>query len=146
MSNFIERERSALALTLWGEARSEPIEGKVAVASVIRNRLELGRWGHLYEAVCHAPKQFSCWNSGTDANYLALVALTVRVDAGELIEDMAYRECHWIAEGCLSGAMQDRVHGASHYHVAAMHPRPAWAFDKTPICVISAHAFYRGIR
>ena len=145
MSTFVEREISALALTIWGEARGEPVEGKVAVASVIRNRLALGRWGHLYESVCHARMQFSCWNAGTDANYLTLVALAVRVEAGETIDDPAYRECYWIAQGCLSGAMQDRTQGATHYFSDSLLRPPLWAFGRTPICTIGRHLFFVNI-
>jgi hypothetical protein len=50
-----------LALTLFGEARSEPIEGIVGVGCVIRNRVTAGLdwWGEGYRGVCLAPYEFS---------------------------------------------------------------------------------------
>ena len=52
----------ALTLTLYGEARGEPIEGLIGVAMVIRNRVRDKYRGAVnYEEVCLAPAQFSCW-------------------------------------------------------------------------------------
>ena len=38
-------DAQVIALTLYGEARGEGVEGRIAVANVIRNRLTSGRWG-----------------------------------------------------------------------------------------------------
>ena len=52
----------AMAATVWGEARGEPFEGKVAVAWVIINRSRKpGWWGEDIRSVCSARWQFSCW-------------------------------------------------------------------------------------
>ncbi|HSO43463.1 MAG TPA: cell wall hydrolase, partial [Rhodospirillales bacterium] len=52
----------ALAATIWGEARGESEEGKLAVASVIANRATRpGWWGRDIRSVCLATAQFSCW-------------------------------------------------------------------------------------
>ena len=48
--------------TLFAEARGEGRQGILAVASVIWNRAE--RKGMTPDAVCLAPRQFSCWNAG----------------------------------------------------------------------------------
>ena len=48
-------------VTLFGEARGEPVEGLIAVGSVIRNRVKAARFGSTYRAVCLARWQFSCW-------------------------------------------------------------------------------------
>lgn len=57
-----------LARTIYGEARGEPWEGKIAVAWVVRNRAERGGWwGDTIREVCLKPWQFSCWNE-TDPN------------------------------------------------------------------------------
>ena len=60
-----------VGLTLYGEARGEPIEGIVAVGCVIRNRVKFE--GSFY-AVCLKPRQFSCWNQD-DPNYSVLLNL-----------------------------------------------------------------------
>lgn len=52
---------------LFFECRGEPKAGQLAVASVILNRAQ--KSGKSLEAVCLAPKQFSCFNRGyTKAN------------------------------------------------------------------------------
>ena len=58
----------ALALTLDAEGRGDgrdgsSVEERIAIGCVIRNRLALGHWGLTYRAVCHAPRQFSCWDA-----------------------------------------------------------------------------------
>lgn len=51
-----------VADTLFMECRGESKAGQLAVASVIYNRAQLQH--KTPEAVCLAPKQFSCWNQG----------------------------------------------------------------------------------
>jgi len=138
-------DADVLSLTLWGEARNQPIEGRIAVASVIRNRIALGRWGNTATAVCRAPYQFSCWNPGQDANHQELMALAGTIMGGASVDYPIFTECRWIAQGCLSGAMQDRVEGATHYYARSMPTPPVWAAGHVPIVVIGDHAFYRGI-
>ena len=66
----------ALTLTLYGEASAEPIEGKVAVGCVVRNRVQTpNRYGSTYRAVCHQRAQFSCWwTFGGVPNYRRVMA------------------------------------------------------------------------
>jgi len=51
-----EKDRNILARTLWGEARGESLAGQVAVACVIRNRVNDAKdrswWGEGYAGVC----------------------------------------------------------------------------------------------
>ena len=57
-----------LAKTIYGEARGESVETMFAVGWVIRNRLQVKRYGSTYKDVVLQPKQFSCWNKN-DSNY-----------------------------------------------------------------------------
>lgn len=149
----------AFWLTLWAEARNEPIEGLIAVACVIRNRVQLpGRFGKTYAAVCLAPKQFSCWiPDGGLANYRAVMALA-HVTLGDYAErtllpfDPIVRQVRVVAENVINGALLDRSHNATHYYApAAMVPReakPSWALDKQgreipPVAEIGAQRFYK---
>lgn len=136
-----------LALTCWGEGRSEPIEGRIAIACVIRNRLKTGRWGATYESVCLAPWQFSCWHAdGGVANYHALLTLKAAIEDGHPISDALFLESRWIADGIVAGVVLDRVKHAQHYHVVDMQPVPTWARGQVPVVTIGRHAFYAGIR
>ena len=134
-----------LALTVWAESRGEPVEGQIAVANVIKNRVALGRWGGSFEAVCRAPMQFSCWNEGTDANHQALLALANLVTSGHEPVDPRFAQARWIAAGIASGALLDNVRGATYYHVRTMNPFPRWALGQIPCASLGAHLFYRGI-
>lgn len=139
-----------LALTIYGEARGEPIEGRIAVASVIRNRLLAKHFGATYREVCLQKWQFSCWlPQGGQANYDTVMAAArqcLKVSR-ELGPDL--RECAWIADGFVEDAIRDRVLGATHYatfEILASSKPPAWANGFHPVCSIGHHAFFKGIR
>ena len=136
-----------LALTLWAEARSEPVEGQIAVANVIRNRVKAGRWGRSYEAVCLAPKQFSCWiPEGGKANYDALQTMKRAIELNGIPQDKLLKTAYWIASGCVDGSMPENVNGACHYHALSVKALPDWALGHVPVARIGRHVFYVGIR
>lgn len=144
-------EFDAFWLTLWGECRSEPVEGVIAVASVIRTRAKRGaRLGAGYKAVCLKPKQFSCWNPGTDANHVRLMQMAEKVAAdysvrSTLVYDEVTRQIQYIAQGIMGGQILDRVKGADHYLTTDLFLKkpPAWARGQTPVCHVGAHSFLR---
>jgi N-acetylmuramoyl-L-alanine amidase len=53
-----------LAHTIYGEARGEPYEGKVAIAAVVLNRLESGRYGNSISEVIFQPGAFTAARDG----------------------------------------------------------------------------------
>lgn len=145
----------AFRLTLWGEARGEPVWGRIAVGCVIRNRVVDGRWGTSYRAVCLARKQFSCWNIGTDANHKKVIAIAEALLNGGAppwspIEEAIYYETAYVVEGIIAGQLRDCVSRATHYYAPdAMIPRnsvPVWAQGKTPILRLGRHRFFTNIR
>lgn len=125
-----------LARTVYGEARGETFEGKVAVAHVILTRFRSGKWfaGDTIAATCLKPHQFACWNSG-DANRSQLMDAT--------LTDKAFAECLYAALGALLGRIPDPTGGATHYHTSAVHPD--WAKGHTSVATIGRHLYYRGI-
>lgn len=150
MSGELElTDHHALALTLWGEARGEPLEGRVAVASVIRNRLKTGRWGESYRDVCLWPWQFSCWKpQGGKDNYEATRALAYQLIRDEKPEDSILRECLWIAHGIIGEWIRDSVKGGTHYMTRELYETkpPYWVNGKKPIATVGAHVFFKGIK
>jgi spore germination cell wall hydrolase CwlJ-like protein len=143
MTNLSELD--VLALTIYGEARGEAVEGKIAVGNICRNRLKTNRWGATYERVCLAPMQFSCWTpKGGLSNYIALKTLAQRIMDGHPPDDDVLDECYWIAAGIQNGAARDNVNKATFYFVTKS-KTPAWAISHVPVCVIGAHSFYSGI-
>lgn len=145
-----------LAITLYGEARGEPVEGRIAIASVIRNRVntDIGKdqkpdwWGEGYRGVCLAPAQFSCWSpkGGGQRNYDEVMAVVRSAVNGAALGPVM-RECAWLAMGIISGDLIDRVNGATHYLTAdlfRLNP-PAWTKGKVPVVRVSAHLFFNNI-
>lgn len=140
-------EAQVFIATLYGEVRSEPVEGIVAVAAVVRNRVNDGRWGKDYRRACLAPWQFSCWNPvGGVRNHDKVAALVKQMSERMSVTDPQVRELAYLAHGFLGGFLRDPVSGATHYHVATMQPRPKWARDQVPVAQKGHHVFYAGIR
>jgi cell wall hydrolase len=125
-------DRRAMAATIWGEARGEPLNGKIAVACVIRNRAaNPGWWGKGVAGVCTAKWQFSCWFDGQ--------APRVRtVDES----DRRFIECLHIADDVLGGEIDDPTGGADHYYADTI-DAPHWARDCVPTTVIGRHRFFK---
>jgi N-acetylmuramoyl-L-alanine amidase len=138
--------REAVALTLWGEARNEPIEGIVGVANVIRHRQV--KTGQAWKTVVHRRLQFSCWwPQGGAANYEAVIGLARKIVTGQGITQASWHECDWIAEGIMLGRLRDNVHGARHYLTTALMTTrpPAWAKSGRVVAALGAHTFLAGV-
>lgn len=134
-----------LGLTLYGEARGEPIEGIIAIGHVIRNRARdaKGRWPSNIRQVCLQKAQFSCWSPiGGEANHEAVLAAAQNILLKEKAPAML-EQCAWVALGISGNALVDNSKGANHYMVATLMPRPLWAQGRIPLCQRGAHAFYR---
>ena len=126
-----------LARTIWGEARGESMQGRIAVAWVVLNRANDAqqRFDRTVEKVCTAPKQFSCWNAN-DPNLAKLKAVTDT--------NLAFRECLDVASRAVSGKLPpDPTGGANHYHATSLTPLPKWAKNVAPTATIGSHVFYR---
>lgn len=130
-----ERDVDIMARTVYGEARGQPLDGLLAVANVIMNRVRRpGWWGSTVESVCLAPKQFSTWNDG-DPNKAIIEA----VKPGNFIFDV----CRDIAARVIVGLARDPTGGACWYHSKGVQPQ--WSVGKTPSVVISDHKFFTDI-
>ena len=137
-------DEAIFGLTLYGEARGEPIEGLIAVACVIRNRLldSKKRWGADYRAVCLQPHQFSTWSeAGGKANYEELIRATTILLSNEIAPPLL-EQAAWCALGVSRGAIIDNVKKSNHYHVSTMNPRPKWAQPYAPKLQVGHHVFY----
>lgn len=138
-------DRDVCVATIFGEARGEPIEGKVAVACVLRNRVAAGRFGKGYREVALAPKQFSCWNADGSVNYESVLQAARQLQEGS--PGPVLRECAWVFDGVRDGVLFDRSNAATHYAtnaaIAAGHV--AWAKGLVPCAVIGNHSFFSGV-
>lgn len=133
-----------VSLTIFGEGRGEPLEGKAAIGCVIRNRVRTSYRGDTYHEVCLAPLQFSCWNTN-DPNRPLLLRLAQQIAEGRGAEitDPVWRETAYVARGIVTDQILDRVGSARHYHaVGAM---PDWSRHQLPIAQFHRHVFYEDV-
>ena len=109
-----------LALTVLGEARNQPYQGKCAVAQVVKNRMDLK--GKSVADTVLAPWQFSCFNPA-DPNK-AFILDTIEKQAGNLLPGL-WEECLQAAMGALGEPREpDPTQGATHYAVSVL-----WGMD-----------------
>jgi len=120
-----------LALTVYYEARSEPMIGQVAVAQVVLNRVEHAAYPSTICEVVHQGGtyrhrcQFSYWCDGkpeTPSDY------------------RAWRLAKVIAQLTHDGVLTADVEDATHYH--ADYSSPSWRNRMDLVATIGRHFFY----
>lgn len=131
-------ELDILTRTVWGEARGESEKGQVAVAWVIKNRVNQPKWwGKSYISVCKKPWQFSCWNAD-DPNYPFMMGR-------KMIPVEQYQACEEAVKKALYGD-KDPTKGATHYYnPKAVKTEPKWVEGATLTVTIGAHKFYKNV-
>jgi 8-oxo-dGTP pyrophosphatase MutT (NUDIX family) len=123
-----------VATTLWGEARGEGEKGMQAVMNVIMNQTK-GNFKKAKDVVL-APKQFSMWNSVTNAEGTALAAAQ-KYRGGE-----QWQQAIRIVDLAASGKLPDITGGATFY----FNPKkanPSWAKKMKKTVTIGNHDFYK---
>lgn len=111
--------------TIYLEARGESLEGKIAIAEVIRNRAF--KRGLSFEAVCLQPKQFSCWNEP-------------KKNAKEALSRMSAKEYHEAARAWHESEFSSLIGGADHYYNPKL-CSPKWAKKLNEVKTIGQHRF-----
>lgn len=127
-------DTEVLALTIWGEARGEPLESKVGVANVIKNRATAKN--ATVSSICLAPHQFSCWTEEKDQMGYAEEAIHGLI---VMLPDLV--ECVFLAEGIMTNKLRDNTHGANHYYATSI-AAPRWAIGATPLAHLGHHIFF----
>jgi len=131
---------SLLTALVYGEARSQKIDGKIAVAFCAKHRKDdPKRWPDTWAGVILQPKQFSCFNED-DKNFDGVLRA---LDTYQSAHDIAWRECKAAAFLVLHGWHRDNIYGCNHYHAIWMNRVPYWASDRVPLITIGEHRFYR---
>lgn len=131
-------EKQILALVIYGEARGESAEGKIAVGSVILERVKRDGWfGKNLHDVILKPYQFSCFLE-QDPNYPKLLHIAEQWDE-EMTSNAALNDCYGIASGLLSGKIPLSVM-ATHYKVFTCNVY--WTKEMVRVTKIAAHEFY----
>lgn len=120
------------AATLFMETSGECLEGKVAVAHVLVNRLRNGGFGKTLSEICLRYRQFSGWNDKDPNGIRFARALDTELT---------------IYQSILSSAINkesvDPTNGALFYFNPKL-ASPAWDFSKlVKTAEIGNHVFYR---
>lgn len=123
----LSEDMKCLAGAVYFEARGEPLAGQLAVAQVIINRTEDGRFARSYCGVVAQPGQFSFMRGGRMPQIRESSAAWARARA--------------IAEIAHKGLWQSEADDAVFFH--ARHVRPDWSQRKQRLAQISTHIFYR---
>ncbi len=121
-----------MALNIYFEARSEPLDGQIAVAAVTLNRMVDSRFP---DDICSVVRQggeirrhrcqFSWWCDGKK---------------DEPLEAAAWHRANMLARLAYAGILDDPTQGALWYH--ADYVDPFWADAKVPLIKIGRHIFY----
>ncbi len=117
-----------IGYTLWGEARNQTDEAKIAVAKVMfRREKDKQLWNDIL-----APYQFTCWNR-TDPNLEQMTRADIRHDG-------MLRKCIEIAFMVIS-TMTDKDLQATNYHDISINP--IWTAKMVFLEQVGAFKFYR---
>lgn len=125
-----QSELQCLAEALYFEARGEPLAGQKAVAEVILNRRDSGRFP---SSVCGVVTQGS--KAGCQFSY------NCGGKRRAIREKAAYMRVKKVAEAALAGAPRNLTGGATYFHTPAV--RPSWSRKFTRTTRIGSHIFYR---
>lgn len=131
----LDAQGECLARALYHEARGESIEGQVAVAEVILNRVDSPAFPGTICAVINQGARgavngqcqfsFACDGNPVTMNEAEARALARR-----------------ISDLMLAGAPRTLAQGATHFHTTQVAPPWARVYDR--VAQIGAHVFYRG--
>ncbi|WP_226780494.1 cell wall hydrolase [Oceaniglobus trochenteri] len=127
-----DAEWSCLAEALYFEARGESVKGIFAVAEVILNRVDSGRFP---DTVCKVV------NQGTGRKYQCQFTYTCNGNSRKIREPGAWTKVGKVAQVMLEGAPRGLTGGATYYHTNAVRPRWSRVFART--AQIGVHLFYR---
>lgn len=123
----LSAEMRCLAGAVYFEARGEPLTGQLAVAQVIINRTEDGRFPRSYCGVVAQPGQFSFMHG---SQMPAIRTGTAAWDRAVAIARIAHQ-----------GMWKSEAGAAVFFH--AKYVRPGWSQRKTRLAQIDTHIFYR---
>lgn len=121
-----------LAEALYFEARGESVKGQFAVAEVIMNRVDSGRFP---DTVC------GVINQGTGRKYQCQFTYTCDGHKEVIAEPAAFKQVGRVAHLMVNGAERPLTKGATHYHTRAV--RPKWSKTYPRTATIGVHHFYR---
>jgi len=120
----MDRQLECLATAVYHESKGEPLEGQLAVAQVVMNRVESGQFADSICGVVYQPKQFSF--VARPVARRSASAWQTAVAVARIARDQAFRQV---------------VPDALFFH--ANYAKPSWRTLKQKVAAVGAHTFYR---
>ena len=115
-----------LAICLYHEARGESVDGQIAVAHVIMNRVE--KDGKSVKDIVLKPWQFSWANNGARP---------------PIADYKAFAECWSSAVECLKQRLEGETFQHADHYFADYIKVPSWAKKMKHIATVGKHLFYK---
>ncbi len=120
-----------LAQAIYFEARGEPLQGQIAVAEVVLNRVD----NHAYpDTVCAVTNQGAGSGRACQFSYACS-------GARQMASPLPRSRAEKLAAIMLAGRERTVTDGATHFH--ATYVRPAWSQKLVRTAAIGQHIFYR---
>ena len=140
--------KQIMSLTLYAEARGESQDGKIAVGSVILERVDHRDWdGKTIQDVCLKPYQFSCYLPG-DPNFEGLRMIAKDWD-NKIKSSVSLAACYQVASSMIDGIIpRTKEISESHccqYLTTALRKSklcPEWVKKMKLILTEGHHEFY----
>lgn len=134
-----------LALTIYGEARGEPLKGKIAVGLVILEREKMKQWGSSIKSVVLYPYQFSCFLP-SDVNHNKLKRIANNWKAS-FQKNKTLQEVYYIADGVINGKLTNFSFSTNIYrnqptHFKTKSVNPNWSKSMVMVEEIGNHQFF----
>jgi spore germination cell wall hydrolase CwlJ-like protein len=128
--NLPKSERRCLAEAVYFEGRHETIEGQIAVAQVVLNRVRSGKWP---STICAVVRQ----GRGENCQFPAVCTAAGRPPEN----DASWAKAAWIADDTAAGrAWLNELTEATHYHNASA--KPAWRLSMRFIRKVGWRLYY----
>lgn len=140
----LEQEK-CLAVMVYGEARGESKEGKVAVAYTAMNRAAK-------KSLCQvvlAPKQYSIFNNNPALRAAALSLHVEPIQKNE-IDQKSWQKSVEVAAAVMRKQLPDPTKGATHYLAPKLMAKlgykyPRWSKEYKMVAMIDNHRFYKPV-
>lgn len=139
------KQAKCLATMVYGEARGETTNGKIAVAYSAINRQKRSPNKGLCDIVL-APKQYSIFNGNSKLQKIA-TSFDIEPVQKNAQEELAWEESLQVAKAVLRKKYQDPTNGATHYISWKLmrqkgYKTPKWSQQYKTVGVIDSHTFY----
>jgi spore germination cell wall hydrolase CwlJ-like protein len=128
----ITEQSHCLAQAVYYEARGESLDGQMAVAEVVVNRVRSGLYPSTYCAVVY---------QGAERTTGCQFTFTCDGSMNRRPRGEAWQRAQALAAEVMMGFMRPVTHRATHYHTVEV--APVWSANLVETTRIGAHIFYR---